>query len=574
MRSVLWCLLLVAASVLGVEDVTQSFVVTGNQHTFTMLDENFNRGDNAWRIVRTFNANQNSNDARALLVANGSLHPRPFPQSYIDNQAAQTRPLIDCVNLRYSLLVGAVSLEARPPEGSRTYRYTKPFPNFAGTETITYTYFDAGAEFTNQDDDTALLRVTVSFISPNSAPSISLSGSPPSAVVGVQVTFTATTSDPNGDTVAVSYAYGDGQTGASNVHTYAAAGSYTCTATADDGHGGTATASTVVTITAQPVNGLASPVASLSASPTVLAVGQTTQFTPLCNLSATFSMDYGDGITGTPMVYSYAAPGTYNAKALAVTTNGNTSASVLIQVYGAASIPAAAFNSDIVGFVGLPMSFDAITSTDLENRLVSYVWDFGDGSPSGFGAQISKRYLTAATYTVSLTVTDAQGLSNTASREIEVLPADQIGVFDTEVEYSARFNLNIGQTNRDYVKFFARVNVGEIAVGNNTAVSVAINGKVFSGTLNRRKIATATGIKFRVKHGERRQSSGACEITLLARNQSGLGSVITALLGSVANETAVVPVVFSVGSKSFSVNVISEYEVPGLLKGKLSGVYE
>ena len=50
----------------------------------------------------------------------------------------------------------------------------------------------------------------------------------------------------------------------------------------------------------------------------------------------------------------------------------------------------------------------------------SYAWDFGDGS-TGSGQSVSHSYLLPGTYTVTLTITDANGQSFTTSQSITVL---------------------------------------------------------------------------------------------------------------------------------------------------------
>lgn len=54
------------------------------------------------------------------------------------------------------------------------------------------------------------------------------------------------------------------------------------------------------------------------------------------------------------------------------------------------------------------VSFDASTSSPVEG-IVSYSWNWGDGSPLGSGALASHTYTNAGTYTVTLTVTDSLG---------------------------------------------------------------------------------------------------------------------------------------------------------------------
>lgn len=62
--------------------------------------------------------------------------------------------------------------------------------------------------------------------------------------------------------------------------------------------------------------------------------------------------------------------------------------------------------------VGQSVSFNGTGSTDSDGTIVSYSWDFGDGSNS-FGSIVSHVYSSPGTYTVSLTVTDNSGATNT-----------------------------------------------------------------------------------------------------------------------------------------------------------------
>lgn len=63
---------------------------------------------------------------------------------------------------------------------------------------------------------------------------------------------------------------------------------------------------------------------------------------------------------------------------------------------------------------GLKVDFSASKSWDFDGTIASYSWALGDGSTST-SATPSKTYSVAGNYTVSLTVTDNQGLTNTFS---------------------------------------------------------------------------------------------------------------------------------------------------------------
>ncbi|RLF52970.1 MAG: hypothetical protein DRN24_02365, partial [Thermoplasmata archaeon] len=62
--------------------------------------------------------------------------------------------------------------------------------------------------------------------------------------------------------------------------------------------------------------------------------------------------------------------------------------------------------------LGAPVYFDGSGSSDPNNDIVSYSWDFGDGS-SGSGKYVTHTYDAAGVYNVTLTVTDDDGFSDT-----------------------------------------------------------------------------------------------------------------------------------------------------------------
>lgn len=73
--------------------------------------------------------------------------------------------------------------------------------------------------------------------------------------------------------------------------------------------------------------------------------------------------------------------------------------------------------------VGQPVTFNGSGSTDSDGTIVNYSWDFGDGG-SSLGAIVSHVYSSPGTYTVSLTVTDNSGATNTDTA-IAIITEDQ-----------------------------------------------------------------------------------------------------------------------------------------------------
>ncbi|MGP9745367.1 PKD domain-containing protein [Brachybacterium sp. AOP29-B2-41] len=81
--------------------------------------------------------------------------------------------------------------------------------------------------------------------------------------------------------------------------------------------------------------------------------------------------------------------------------------------------PSAAFT---VTTDGAEVAVDGSSSAAAgDATLVEHRWDFGDGSPSVTGATSSHTYAATGTYTVTLTVTDSNGLLASTTREISVL---------------------------------------------------------------------------------------------------------------------------------------------------------
>lgn len=72
------------------------------------------------------------------------------------------------------------------------------------------------------------------------------------------------------------------------------------------------------------------------------------------------------------------------------------------------------------GEAPLEVSFDASGSSDSDGSIISYSWDFGDGS-SGSGETVTNTYDSEGNYTVELEVTDNDGDSANTQKTIEVV---------------------------------------------------------------------------------------------------------------------------------------------------------
>jgi PKD repeat protein len=133
--------------------------------------------------------------------------------------------------------------------------------------------------------------------------------------------------------------------------------------------------------------------------------------------------DFGDGDSGSGRTasHAYREAGTYSVT-LTVTdaTNASGSRSKSVQV-GAGDLPVANFVfSPTEPGIGQEVVFNGSGSTATAPRsIVSYKWQFGTTSTKT-GMIVTKKYDTAGTYNVTLTVTDDAGNKGTASQEVEV----------------------------------------------------------------------------------------------------------------------------------------------------------
>ena len=139
-----------------------------------------------------------------------------------------------------------------------------------------------------------------------------------------------------------------------------------------------------------------------------------------------------DGSTPTTSSPVFTAPITFTdsvtVKALAVRSGFNDS-SVSSVAFTINHAPVAAFTAaPLTGELPLNVGFDASASTDPDNDIATYAWDFGDGA-TGTGVNTTHQYGTDGTFTTTLTVTDAAGLSDTATEVITVTNSPPVAAF-------------------------------------------------------------------------------------------------------------------------------------------------
>jgi parallel beta-helix repeat protein len=91
--------------------------------------------------------------------------------------------------------------------------------------------------------------------------------------------------------------------------------------------------------------------------------------------------------------------------------------------------PVADIDGPYTGYTNVTISFDASGSSDPDgDEIVSYIWDFGDGT-NATGMTVEHNYNSTGNYTVKLTLTDSQSKSSTISTyaNISIQPSSQNG---------------------------------------------------------------------------------------------------------------------------------------------------
>jgi len=211
-------------------------------------------------------------------------------------------------------------------------------------------------------------------------------------------------------------------TSATTTHSYSSAGTYTVKLQVKDNAGVTDTDTATATIT--PDDG---------AIPTAEANGP---YTGYVNYSVAFSSSgsvggsegtivswywtFGDGDVSSQQnpTHKYTTSGTYTVT-LKVTNNygqtdTDTTTATITGLSSGQTPPVADAGGPYSGVVGSPIMFDGSDSNDSDGTIVSYGWNFGDGT-TGTGITPTHTYTTAGNYTVVLTVTDDDSLTHSNS---------------------------------------------------------------------------------------------------------------------------------------------------------------
>jgi PKD repeat protein len=136
-----------------------------------------------------------------------------------------------------------------------------------------------------------------------------------------------------------------------------------------------------------------------------------------------YAWNFGDGTTGTgvPPTHTYAASGTYTVSLTISDNSGFQSTAAKKTFFVGDQPPTAAFTASCDH---VACTLDGSGSSDTDGTIASYAWNFGDGS-TATGATATHTFPATGTYTVTLVVTDNQGVASAATAHpVSVLAAN------------------------------------------------------------------------------------------------------------------------------------------------------
>ena len=276
-----------------------------------------------------------------------------------------------------------------------------------------------------------------------SQPPVAVINGPNQGQTGQPVNFNALGSAVAVDNTIVSNAwdFGDGTTatGIYVSHVYNAPGTYQVSLTVTDNQDlSNTTTHQISIVTVEPTPPPDQPPRAIIVGPSNARVGEAVVFNGSASICPTPCVSYawqmGDGtnINAVQLQHTYETPGIYNVILTVTDQNGLVgSANTQIQITQPASeAPIAVISAPAQAEVGQSVTFDASNSQST-NPIVSYLWQFGDGSEAN-AVTVQHAYANTGIFNVILIVTDNQGLSGATNYQIQINQAAQTPTATTE----------------------------------------------------------------------------------------------------------------------------------------------
>jgi len=218
--------------------------------------------------------------------------------------------------------------------------------------------------------------------------------------------------DADGRITAYEWDFGDGtrSTDAQPTHAYDRPGTYIVQLTVADDAGlpnSKASATTTIVVNAPPV--------SVAGADQSAAIGEPLVFDGSASSDPdgrllTWDWNFGNGDTGTGQktTYAFSRPGTYRVQLTVRDDSGTDSATADNTLSVRVNAPPVALAGPDQLVTASAVTFDGTASSDSDDAVGQYTWDFGDGS-TGTGPRPTHVYEAPGRYPVRLTVTDRSG---------------------------------------------------------------------------------------------------------------------------------------------------------------------
>lgn len=236
-----------------------------------------------------------------------------------------------------------------------------------------------------------------------------------------------------GEIASYQWVFGDGETGSGleQEHIYNTPGTYQAQLTVTDTDGNTDSTSLTVVVQAD-----SAPTANISASAITGIAPLTIQFDgssssddqgiDLYEWTVVGTSTYNYGVNAE---YTFSEPGTYDVLLTVSDTSGleaTTTQTITVASPGVniAPVADASRSTNLTGPAPLSVNFNASASADDRNEIASYSWDFGNGQQAQ-GVTATQVFNTVGEYSVTLTVTDAEGLTGNTVISVRVDNSNQ-----------------------------------------------------------------------------------------------------------------------------------------------------
>jgi|UPI0008355416 PKD repeat protein len=357
--------------------------------------------------IITITVNQPNLPPVAVATASPESGIAPLEVSFIGSGSTDD---VGIVSYAWNFIDGGMAAEANP-----TYTFNAP-----GTYDVELTVTDGGGL-----TDTDIVTITVL---PNEAPVAMATADPDTGTAPLQVAFTGSGSTDDVGVVSYAWDFIDGGTSTETdpTYTFTTPGTYEVTLTVTDAGGLTSMDTVTIQVTEPGSN--EAPVAVISANPTMGQAPLPVIFNGAGSTDdvgiVTYFWDFKDGTTSNEInpVTTFETAGIYNVELTVTDEEGLIDTNmVTIEVTepsGNEAPIAIASATPMNGDAPLEVSFTGSNSTD-DVGVVGYAWDFNDGASSA-EADPTYTFDAVGTYQVTLTVTDAEGLMDSATLTIEV----------------------------------------------------------------------------------------------------------------------------------------------------------